>query len=134
MQLCNDTTQVGHGGTTRVTYTRERDPAPPGTGQHGGAPRSAPRLDSLTGLRFFAAGVVFLHHAFETTTGTFREVLQLVFGHGRAGVSFFFVLSGFVLAWSCRPGDGPLPFYRRRFARVWPAYAVTAVAGYLVSR
>jgi peptidoglycan/LPS O-acetylase OafA/YrhL len=92
------------------------------------------RLDSLTGLRFFAAGIVFFHHAFELTTGTLREALLAVFGHGRAGVSFFFVLSGFVLAWSMQRGDGAVSFWRRRFARVWPAYAVAAIAGYLVSR
>jgi peptidoglycan/LPS O-acetylase OafA/YrhL len=92
-----------------------------------------PRLDSLTGLRFFAAGIVFLHHGFELTTGTLRESLQLVFGHGRAGVSFFFLLSGFVLAWSMQKNDRKTSFWRRRFARIWPAYAVAAVAGYLVS-
>jgi peptidoglycan/LPS O-acetylase OafA/YrhL len=97
-------------------------------------PAGPSRLDSLTGLRFFAAGIVFMHHAFELTTGTLREALLAVFGHGRAGVSFFFVLSGFVLAWSMRPGDRAGSFWRRRFARVWPAYAVAAVAGYLISR
>lgn len=97
-------------------------------------PAGPSRLDSLTGLRFFAAGIVFMHHSFELTTGTLREALLALFGHGRAGVSFFFVLSGFVLAWSMRPGDRAVSFWRRRFARVWPAYAVAAVAGYLVSR
>lgn len=93
----------------------------------------AGRLDSLTGLRFFAAAVVFLHHSFDLTAGTLREALLVLFGHGRAGVSFFFLLSGFVLAWSMRPGDRPLAFYRRRFSRIWPAYAVAAVAGVAVS-
>lgn len=92
------------------------------------------RLDSLTGLRFFAAGIVFLHHGFELTTGTLREAMQATFGHGRAGVSFFFLLSGFVLAWSMQPGDGATAFWRRRFARLWPAYAVATLAGYLVCR
>jgi peptidoglycan/LPS O-acetylase OafA/YrhL len=92
------------------------------------------RLDSLTGLRFFAAGIVFLHHGFELTTGTLREAMLAVFGHGRAGVSFFFLLSGFVLAWSMQPGDRATSFWRRRFARLWPAYAVATVAGYVVCR
>jgi len=92
------------------------------------------RLDSLTGLRFFAAGIVFLHHGFELTTGTLREAMQAAFGHGRAGVSFFFVLSGFVLAWSMQPGDRAVAFWRRRAARLWPAYAAATLAGYLVSR
>ena len=97
-------------------------------------PASPPRLHSLTGLRFFAAGIVFLHHAFELTTGTLREAMTAVFGHGRAGVSFFFLLSGFVLAWSMQPGDKATSFWRRRAARLWPAYAVATFAGYLVSQ
>lgn len=102
---------------------------------HGSRRPARPsRLDSLTGLRFFAAGIVFLHHAFELTTGTLREALTAVFGHGRAGVSFFFLLSGFVLAWSMQPGDRATSFWRRRAARLWPAYAVATLAGYLVSR
>jgi peptidoglycan/LPS O-acetylase OafA/YrhL len=102
---------------------------------HGSRRPAGPsRLDSLTGLRFFAAGIVFLHHSFELTTGTLREALTAVFGHGRAGVSFFFLLSGFVLAWSMQPGDKPTSFWRRRWARLWPAYAVATLAGYLVSR
>ncbi|WP_299952261.1 acyltransferase [uncultured Modestobacter sp.] len=87
----------------------------------------------MTGLRFFAAAVVFLHHSFDLTAGTLREALLVVFGHGRAGVSFFFLLSGFVLAWSMRPGDRAGAFYRRRFSRIWPAYAVAAIAGAAVS-
>jgi peptidoglycan/LPS O-acetylase OafA/YrhL len=97
-------------------------------------PAGRSRLDSLTGLRFFAAGIVFLHHAFELTSGTLREALTAVFGHGRAGVSFFFLLSGFVLAWSMQPGDKATSFWRRRAARLWPAYAVATLAGYAVSQ
>jgi peptidoglycan/LPS O-acetylase OafA/YrhL len=44
-------------------------------------------------------------------------------------VSFFFMLSGFVLAWTYRQGDTVRAFYRRRIARILPAYlVVTAVA------
>ncbi len=43
-----------------------------------------------------------------------------IFGLGASGVSFFFVLSGFVLAWSARPGDTKLGFWRRRLAKIYP--------------
>ncbi|MCU1669256.1 MAG: mycarose O-acyltransferase [Blastococcus sp.] len=92
------------------------------------------RLHSLTGLRFLAAFMVFMSHCFPLGTGTFRQALLGVFGQGRAGVSFFFILSGFVLAWSMTPGDNARSFWGRRLARLWPAYAVAAVAGYLVGR
>lgn len=87
----------------------------------GGQP---PRLDRLTSLRFFAALAVFGFHATAFFSGTVRDILDFVFGQGRSGVTFFFILSGFVLAWSSRLGDRALSFYRRRFARIYPAYLV----------
>jgi peptidoglycan/LPS O-acetylase OafA/YrhL len=56
--------------------------------------------------------------------------MEVLFGAGRSGVTFFFVLSGFVLAWAAggRP-VGARRFYRRRFARIYPAYAVALVLG-----
>ena len=80
-------------------------------------------LDSLTGLRFFAALCVVLLHVgqrFDPVAGMTKAV-----GLGYAGVSFFFVLSGFILAWTHRPADTPGNFYWRRFARVWPLHALT---------
>ncbi|MEO6397483.1 MAG: acyltransferase, partial [Tepidiformaceae bacterium] len=87
-------------------------------------PADFPRLDSLTGLRFFAAFMVLMHH--------FTNFAQLPLiwhwaGFGTTGVSFFFVLSGFVLTWSFVPGDTAPRFYWRRFARVWPLHFVTTL-------
>ena len=81
--------------------------------------RRDPRLDSLTGLRFLAAFLVLQHH--------FTNFGQLPFfwrytGFGATGVTFFFVLSGFVLTWSFTPRDTPAHFYWRRFARIWPLH------------
>lgn len=87
-------------------------------------PRVAVRLDSLTGLRFFAAYMVLIHHFSNFS------VLPLVwrwYGFGTTGVSFFFVLSGFVLTWSFVPSDTPPRFYWRRFARIWPLHAITTL-------
>ena len=83
-----------------------------------------PRLDSLTGLRFFAAYMVLMHH--------FTNFAQLPliwhwYGFGTTGVTFFFVLSGFVLTWSFVPSDTAPRFYWRRFARVWPLHLVTTI-------
>ncbi|HEY9374906.1 acyltransferase [Streptomyces sp.] len=85
------------------------------------------QLPSLTGMRWFAALVVFLYHVHKF--GYFGEGEALVgwaFAAGNVGVSFFFVLSGFVLAWSARPGDRVLMFWRRRLARIYPLHLVTA--------
>ncbi|MEU7423401.1 acyltransferase [Streptomyces sp. NPDC040750] len=91
------------------------------------APPAPPSLPSLTGLRWMAALLVFgLHvHNFGYFGGTGGHVVSWGFGAGATGVSFFFVLSGFVLTWSARPGDRALAFWRRRVARVYPVHLVT---------
>ena len=84
----------------------------------GSGPRLLPRL---TALRAFAALAVLVYHLHE------HHVVSLpwgISGIGGTGVAFFFVLSGFVLAWGTEPGLRPRTFYRRRFARVYPSDAL----------
>jgi peptidoglycan/LPS O-acetylase OafA/YrhL len=90
---------------------------------------SAPKLDALTSLRFFAAMMIVFHHAKDR------------FGIGHAdvnlgqGVSFFFVLSGFILAYVYPNLDAPgsvQKFWRARVARVWPAHLAALVLGLLI--
>ncbi len=82
------------------------------------------RLDSLTGLRFFAAWMVVVHHF--ANFGALPYIWRYQ-GFGATGVTFFFVLSGFVLTWSFVPSDTPPRFYWRRLARIWPLHAVTTL-------
>lgn len=79
------------------------------------------RLDSLTGLRFVAALLVFGHHV--SALGVMSNESLNFLRPGTAGVSFFFILSGFILTWTARGSDSPRSFWRRRVARVYPAYA-----------
>jgi peptidoglycan/LPS O-acetylase OafA/YrhL len=91
-----------------------------------GPAAKVPRLEALTGLRWFAAFGVFLFHVREFYPLPGMKDLALF---GNSGVTFFFVLSGFVLTWSFVPHDTAPRFYWRRFARIWPALAVsTALA------
>ncbi len=77
-------------------------------------------LPRLTSLRWYAALFVFLYHS-----STFLPIRLLKpFNFGTVGVTFFFVLSGFVLAWSTRPDLPAKTFYRRRVARIYPSYIV----------
>lgn len=80
------------------------------------------QLATLTSLRAVAAGLVFVHHLYPFTDGTLGRLWRHVGAQGVTGVSFFFVLSGFVLAYSARADDTPARFYRRRFARIGPSY------------
>ncbi|WP_372352198.1 acyltransferase family protein [Streptomyces sp. KL116D] len=80
----------------------------------------AERLPSLTGLRFFAAFLVFLCHALSQfnpqTDSVSHDVAYFLLPAGPVGVSFF-VLSGFVLTYAARPGDTVRRFWRRRVVR-----------------
>lgn len=80
------------------------------------------RLDGLTGLRWWAAFMVFLFHiqVFAPIPGP----LAAVFHQGYLGVTFFFVLSGFVLTWSWSALVRQSTFYFRRFARIYPLHVV----------
>lgn len=97
------------------------------------------RIDALTGLRCYAAlMVVFFHISlnrfFMQEAPAVEQAQYLLSNAGWFGVTFFFVLSGFVLTWSQRPGDTPLGFLWRRIAKIAPNHVVTfglafAVAG-----
>ncbi|MBT2521280.1 acyltransferase [Arthrobacter sp. ISL-28] len=83
------------------------------------------QLSSLTGLRFFAAmAVVFyhLHLYFPKITDSLA-----IFRYGFTGVSFFFILSGFVLTWSHRADVRSGRFYWNRVARIWPLHLLTMI-------
>jgi peptidoglycan/LPS O-acetylase OafA/YrhL len=62
------------------------------------------QLRPLTSIRFLFALLVVLFHGQETLKlGGFDHwplVVQAIISHGFVGVSFFFVLSGFILAYS----------------------------------
>ncbi|MER5262295.1 acyltransferase [Actinosynnema sp. NPDC002837] len=90
------------------------------------------RLDSLTALRFAAALLVFVLHVYVYVWYAGGDMEQAPFGavalrSALAGVSFFFLLSGFVLTWSAREDDTPRAFLRRRLAKIYPNHAVTWV-------
>ena len=77
-----------------------------------------PRLNSLTSLRFFAALLIFILHSKDhgLIPLSFLESFDL-----SKSVSFFFVLSGFVLTYSYHRRHYSIPrFYCHRFARIWP--------------
>src|SRR6476661_11002704 len=84
-------------------------------------------LRSLTSLRFFAAALVVMHHISVFAPGL--GVIGLLTPSGYVGVTFFFVLSGFVLTYSWNADDRAPRFYRRRFARVYPVHLLFLVVG-----
>ncbi len=99
------------------------------------------RLNSLTGMRMLAAIGVFAFHALCTTVFASKDWQMMpvrgryadLFWQGNwASVSFFFLLSGFVLTWSMRPGDTTTTFWRRRIFKIWPNHLLTFVAAVIL--
>lgn len=85
-------------------------------------------LDALTGLRFVAAFVVLIDH---TVNAAWHGQSSLTHYSGNA-VSFFFVLSGFILTYvysSRLNKQNVLSFYRARWARIWPLHVVCMLLG-----
>ena len=87
-----------------------------------------PEIYPLTGLRFVAAFYVFLFHIHIRWPLTHQPFVRNILDEGAIGMSLFFVLSGFVLAYRYADGRTPLRDYLiNRFARIYPVYVVAAV-------
>jgi len=83
-----------------------------------------PRLPALTSLRFFAAFHVVIFHFQAMQIFIGPAWFQKLSSIGYVGVSFFFVLSGFILVYTYAGRPMVLKnFWRARFARIYPAYA-----------
>lgn len=91
-----------------------------------GRPPAARHLPSLTGLRWLTAMLIFGHHimAVEYFGGRAGDVWGFVFEAGKTGVTLFFILSGFVLAWGYKPAQTARSFWLHRAARIYPLHVM----------
>jgi peptidoglycan/LPS O-acetylase OafA/YrhL len=90
------------------------------------------KLDALTSLRFFAAAMIVLGH----THGAFGSLGLATTLSLAQGVSFFFVLSGFILAYNyptLRTRQEIIHFFKARIARIWPAHVAAIILLYLLT-
>lgn len=86
---------------------------------------------NLDGIRFIAAFLVLLHHAYylkRNYSPGFAIINNCAEYLGRIGVNLFFVLSGFLISYLLlveKDGTGTISyrnFYMRRILRIWPLY------------
>ncbi|WP_405146066.1 acyltransferase family protein [Sphaerisporangium sp. NBC_01403] len=87
-------------------------------------------------MRFISAAMVFITHAlgaglFATAWLSTSATMMIITG-AWGGVSYFFILSGFVLAYAQRSSDTTKTFLRRRFLKIYPNYAITLVAALIL--
>jgi len=90
--------------------------------------REQDRLPALDSLRAIAALAVLFYHytnGYQHVVGPHtRPVPNVEWGH--LGVDLFFVISGFVIAWTLERSSSPADFAFGRFARLYPAYLAGA--------
>lgn len=89
-------------------------------------------LKALTTLRFFAAFHVVLYHVAPSYFPDMPVWMLHFVGSGFTGVSLFFILSGFILAYNYLDKDPNAPvdkktFWIARFARIYPMYLLGLV-------
>ncbi len=96
-------------------------------------------LKALTGIRFFAAYYVVVYHSrlYGMLLAAGHRAAGNFFASGYLAVPLFFLLSGFILAYTYegqieQPGDHRR-FWEARFARIWPVYAVSLLLSSLPS-
>lgn len=84
-------------------------------------------INPLTSIRFFAAFYVVFHHFGAQLIPQNWTLMEIFRSRGGAGVSLFFILSGFVLAlnYAQRDAVSAREFLVMRLARIYPAYIVS---------
>lgn len=94
---------------------------------------SSNRLESLTALRFIAAAVVLIFH-FGQGTYLYKS-LPAILKTGSIMVTFFFVLSGFVISVSHSKREiSAYDFYKNRAARIAPIYILALIATCILTK
>ena len=96
-------------------------------------------LPALTGIRFLAALLVVLYHSHlpEVLAAHGMKPAAYLIRNGAIAVLLFFLLSGFILAYTYQgqieTRSDLRRFYEARFARIWPLYAVSLLLSTLVN-
>lgn len=93
------------------------------------APPSAPQeIRALTSLRFIAAFYVFVFHIHIRWPLSDNPFISTFLSQGAVGMSIFFMLSGYILAYRYGAERVNLrEYYVNRFAKIYPIYAVAAL-------
>ena len=126
---CGKFVQVSNALTLGAAFTAASYSVPNNSTQYLSLIHISSRLDALTGLRCFAAiNIVFFHFSNPDWFGWFAPVVNA----GYASVSFFILLSGFVLAYNYAPRAraGTLDrtrFWEARFTRLYPIYLLSLI-------
>src|SRR4051794_2699952 len=98
--------------------------------QRSGYLQTKPHYEILDGLRGVAAMLVVIFHTFEAYAG--GSVFKQKLNHGYLAVDFFFLLSGFVVAYAYDDRWAKMTqweFYKRRLIRLQPMVIMGMIIG-----
>jgi peptidoglycan/LPS O-acetylase OafA/YrhL len=117
-------------------------------------PGAAPQLNALNGMRYFAVFHIFLYHLWSVrfempgpkegamanayaNMDAFPAWLNNLLAHGYLSTSFFFLLSGFILAYLYWSPAGELSttpgrFWWQRFTRIYPVHLIALLVTILL--
>ena len=116
---------------------------------------AGPQLNALNGMRFFAVFHIFMYHLWSVRNempggkprGQFANAyanmdefprwLNNLVAHGYLSTSFFFLLSGFILAYLYWTPAGGLSttrqrFWWQRFTRIYPVHLIALIITFLI--
>jgi len=80
------------------------------------------RLHALDGLRGFAIIMVFLSHINATFINRSNLLGSYIFDSGVLGVTFLFILSGFLMAYLYPQPKNKITFIQKRYTRIFPLF------------
>lgn len=87
------------------------------------------RLDGITAFRFIAAFYVFVFHLFANIPANVPSFMGVFLYNGAVGMSFFFVLSGFILTYNHKNSTGD-NYFAKRLIRIFPVYLACGILTY----
>jgi peptidoglycan/LPS O-acetylase OafA/YrhL len=92
-------------------------------------------IPALTGVRAFAAYLVFISHFAYVFDSTFPHIIRRFLGEFHIGVTVFFVLSGFLITFRYYRGFHLTPYWfkhylKNRVARIYPMYLLLTIGAF----
>lgn len=96
---------------------------------------SPPHIEALTSIRFFFAAMVLFGHFVGHYPETFSNLPRFVFLMAPVAVSWFFVLSGFIIAHNyptLLTQSDRATFIVARIARIWPVHFLTLICAVFI--
>jgi hypothetical protein len=96
------------------------------------------KIEFVQALRGVAALAVVLWHASRYLGPYGTGIGAKLFLPGQMGVDLFFIISGFIMTVTTQSNDGStkssLEFFAKRFAKIWPFYAIATILFLIVAR